>query len=159
MIEERYKAIAEFVENGIEGIRRSGLRVLEMRERYAKALVPIAGNVNHVGIMYAGALFTLGEAAGGIVHGVSFDCSRFVPIVTEVTIRFRRPAVTDVTLEVSLSSEEADRIRREAEEKGKANFPLDLEIRDAQGEVVALVHGTWQVRKLPEGVPSPFPAA
>ncbi|MEW6440205.1 MAG: YiiD C-terminal domain-containing protein [bacterium] len=159
MIEDKYKAIAQFVETGVEGIRRTGLKVLEMRDRYAKVLVPIQGNVNHVGMMYAGSLFAIGEVSGGAIHGASFDCARFVPIVTEVTIRFRRPAVTDVTLEVSLTPEEAERIQQEADRKGKANFTMDLEIKDAGGETVARVHGTWQIRKMPEGVPSPFPSS
>ena len=157
MIEEKFKAIADFAESSIEGIRRTGIKVLEMRDRYAKMVMPLEGNVNHVGMMYAGSLFTIGEFSGGIIHGASFDCTRFFPIVTEVTIRFRRPALTDVTLEVTLSKEAAENIQREAEEKGKANFILDLEIKDAGGETVALVHGTWQIRKLPEGMPSPFP--
>jgi len=158
MIEEKYKAIAEFAASGVEGIRRTGIQVIEMRERYAKVLMPLKGNVNHVGMMYAGSLFTVGEISGGIIHGASFDCSRFFPIVTEVTIRFRRPAWTDVTLEVELTREESEKIQREANDKGKANFAMDLEIKDTSGETVALVHGIWQIRKLPEGMPSPFPA-
>jgi hypothetical protein len=78
--------------------------------------------------------------------------------VTEVTIRFRRPAWTDVTLEVELTREESEKIQREANDKGKANFAMDLEIKDTSSETVALVHGIWQIRKLPEGMPSPFPA-
>jgi len=156
MIDDKYKAIAEFSASGVEGIRRTGIRILEMRERYAKVLMPLEGNVNHVGMMYAGSLFTIGEISGGLIHGASFDCSRFFPIVTEVTIRFRRPAFTDVTLEVSLTRGEAEKIQKEAEEKGKANFTMDLEIKDASKETVALVHGIWQIRKIPEGMPSPF---
>jgi acyl-coenzyme A thioesterase PaaI-like protein len=112
MIDERFKALAEFAESSIEGIRRTGIKVLEMRDRYAKMVMPLHGNINHVGMMYAGSLFTIGEFSGGIIHGASFDCSRFFPIVTEVTIRFRRPALTDVTLEVELSKEESERIQR-----------------------------------------------
>jgi hypothetical protein len=158
MIEEKYRGAAEFAQSSIEGIRRTGLRILAMRDRYARLWMPLEGNVNHVGMMYAGSLFTIGECSGGVIHGASFDCSRFFPIVTEVAIRFRRPALTDVTLDVELSEEEVDRIQGEAEEKGKANFTMDLEIKDANGEIVSLVHGIWQVRKIPEGMESPFPA-
>ena len=61
MIEEKYKSLATYVESGIEGIRRTGLKVLALQDRYVKLLMPLQGNVNHVGIMYAGSLFTIGE--------------------------------------------------------------------------------------------------
>jgi hypothetical protein len=157
MIEGKYKAMAEYVESGIEGIRRTGIKVLEMRDRYVKTLMPLEGNINHVGIMYAGSLFTLGETMGGAISGVAFDLEQFFPIVKDITIKFRRPAVTDVTLELTMGEDEADRIQQEAQEKGKADFTLDLELKDTNGETVSLVHGVWQIRKIPEGTESPFP--
>ena len=53
MIEEKYKAIADYCQNGIPAIKRTGLVITDMRERYAKILMPIEGNTNHIGIMYA----------------------------------------------------------------------------------------------------------
>ena len=158
MIEDKYKTAAEYVESGVEGIRRTGLKVLAMRDRYVKTLMPLEGNVNHVGIMYAGSLFTIGECMGGAIYGAALDVRRFFPIVKEVTIKFRRPAVTDVTLELEMDEKTADRIQQEAEEKGKADFALDLELKDTNGEVVSIVQGVWQIRKVPEGMESPFPA-
>jgi acyl-coenzyme A thioesterase PaaI-like protein len=123
-----------------------------LRDRYAKMLMPLEGNLNHVGVMYAGSLFTLGEIAGGAIHLTSFDGSRLYPIVKEIHIRFRRPAATDVTMEVELGAEQAARIQAEALEKGKADYVLNLELKDAEGEVVSIVAGTWQVRRFPEGM-------
>jgi len=59
-------------------------------------------------------------------------------------------------LEYELPGKEAERIQAEAETKGKADYDLDLEIKDAQDQVVALVHGLWQIRKFPEGMANPF---
>jgi acyl-coenzyme A thioesterase PaaI-like protein len=152
LIDEKYKDAAERAVGAVEGIKRTGIRALALRDRYAKMLMPLEGNVNHVGMMYAGSLFTLGEIAGGALHLVSFDVNKLFPIVKEVTIRFRRPAMTDVTMEVGLGAEEAARIQAEALEEGKADFVLDLELKGADGEVVAVVGGTWQVRVIPEGM-------
>ncbi len=157
MIEEKYKVSAEYVETGVEGIARTGIKVLAMKDRYVKMLMPLEGNVNHVGIMYAGSLFTIGECMGGAIYGVAFDVRRFFPIVKEVTIKFRRPVTTDVTLELDMSEEEADKIQQEAEDAGKADFALDLELKDTNGETVCLVSGIWQIRKIPDGMDSPFP--
>ena len=152
MIDERYRDAAERAVGAVEGIKRTGIRAIALRERYVKMLMPLEGNVNHVGMMYAGSLFTLGEVAGGAIHLTSFDRKRLYPIVKEVNIRFRRPAMTDVTMEVELSEEEASRIQAEALEKGKADFVLNLELKDADGEVVSIVDGTWQVRTIPNGI-------
>jgi hypothetical protein len=159
MIEEKYKVTAKYVETGVEGIQRTGIKVLAMKDRYVKTLMPLEGNVNHVGIMYAGSLFTIGECMGGAIYGVAFDITRFYPIVKEVTIKFRRPVVTDVTLELEMSQQEAEAIQQEAEEKGKADFTLDLELKDTNGEMVCTVSGIWQIRKIPEGMESPFPTS
>ena len=150
MIEKKYQTMAEYVESGVEGIKRTGLKVLEMRDRYVKTLMPLEGNVNHVGIMYAGSLFTLGEIMGGIMWGIMFDSEKFYPLVKEITIRFTRPAATDVSLEVEFDKETSDRIQAEAEKEGKADYTLDLELKDAAGETVSVVHGVWQIRKTPE---------
>ncbi len=156
MIEEKYRQVADFSCNGIEAIKRTGIRVVEMRDRYVKTLMPIQGNVNHVGIMYAGALFALGEMMGGALFGAAFDYMKYLPVAKEVSIRYRRPALTDVTLVAEISEEDAARITAELEEKGKADVSLDLELKDAQGEVVAIVHGVWQGRKIPDGFEVPW---
>jgi acyl-coenzyme A thioesterase PaaI-like protein len=153
VIDQKYTEVAGLLEGAVEAIKRTGIRVVALRDRYARMLMPIEGNVNHVGIMYAGSLFTLGEIAGGAIHLVSFDVTRLIPIVKEVNIRFRRPATTDVTMEVELSAQEASRIETEALDKGKADFVLNLELEDANGEVVAIVGGTWQVRAIQKGMP------
>ena len=150
MIDEKYRSAAEPLVGAVEAIKRTGIRAVAARDRYARMVMPLEGNVNHVGMMYAGSLFTLGEIAGGAIHLTSFDGSRLYPIVKEINIRFRRPAATDVTMEVELSEEEASRIQAEALEKGKADYVLNLELEDAAGEVVAIVSGTWQVRRIPK---------
>jgi acyl-coenzyme A thioesterase PaaI-like protein len=149
VIDEKHRNAAELLVGAVEPIKKTGLRVVALRDRYAKLLMPLEGNVNHVGMMYAGSLFTLGEIAGGAIHMVSFDMTRLFPIVKEVKIRFRRPALTDVTMEVELQAEEASRIQTEALEKGTADYGLKLELEDAGGEVVSIVSGTWQVRAIP----------
>jgi len=151
VIDEKYRGADKLIVDAVEGIKRTGIRVLALRDRYAKMLMPLEGNGNHLGVMYAGSLFSLGEIAGGAIHVVSFDMTKLFPLVKEINIRFRRPAMTDVTMEVEISAEEASRIQAEALEKGKADYVLNLELEDAGGEVVAIVDGTWQVRTMSKG--------
>ncbi len=148
MIDEKYKLISEQSINLVEGIKRTGLEIVGLRDHYVKMVMPLAGNVNHVGVMYAGSLFTIGEVTGGLYWGLEFDWEKTFPLVKEINIQFKRPAVTDVTLEVTFNEAEAKTVQAETEEIGKADFTLDLEIKDANDVIVSLVHGIWQVRKM-----------
>ncbi|MFH1140055.1 MAG: YiiD C-terminal domain-containing protein [Pseudomonadota bacterium] len=155
MIEPKFKDVAEVLMGCVEGIKRTGIRLVAMRDLYAKALMPLAGNTNHFGVMYAGSLFTLGEISGGLIHVAAFDVYKWYPIVKEVKIKYLKPAATDVTMEVSLTPEEAAAIEKKAEEAGKADILMKLDLKDAQGVVVAEVSGVWQVRRIPEGMVLP----
>lgn len=156
MIDEKFRKVAAYNENGIEGIRRTGVKILEMRDRYVKLMMPLEGNVNHVNIMYAGSLFSLGEMTGGVIFFTAFDYMHYHLISKEVNIRFRRPAVTDVTVTAEISKEAIKNITEEMTEKGKADIVIDLELKDAKHEVVALVQGVWRGRRNPEGFVVPW---
>ena len=47
----------------VPAIERTGIEILELEPGRATLRMPLEPNVNHVGTMYAGALFTLAEAA------------------------------------------------------------------------------------------------
>lgn len=158
MIEEKYRDVAELSVSLVGAIKRTGLSIVSLRERYAKFRMPLEGNINHIGAMYAGSLFTLGEFTGGILPAVAFDITRFYPIVKEVTIKYVALAKTDVTIEAEMSREEVGKIQAEAEENGKADFTLELELKDENDEVVALVNGIWQIRLIPEELKGMFKA-
>lgn len=149
MIDEKYASNLTMVSK-LDVIKRTGFQILELRDGYVKLLMPIDVNKNHVGIMYAGSLFTLGEIVGGIMWGLMFDVEKFYPVVKEVNIQFKRPAMTDVSLEKEFSKEEANRIQEKAEKDGKADYELELELKDTTGEIVAVVKGVWQIRKMTE---------
>jgi len=138
--------LKKFSEQKVAFVERMGLEMIESKKGYVKLKAPLNSNENHVGIMYAGALFTLAEVPGGSLFYTSFDPTKYYPIVKDMYIRFRRPAATDVTIEMRMSEDEVDRIQAEADKNGKADFILEGEIKDEAGEVVALSKGTYQIR-------------
>ena len=146
-MEEKYKALAAYLESAIGIVAQMGLKVVSMKERYVQLLMPLQKNINHVGTMYAGSLFTLGEIMGGAIFVASFDMNKYFPLVKEVQIRYRRPATTDITVETSFSEDQIKKIVAVLEEKGKSDVALELNLIDAHGEVVSIMTGTWQVRK------------
>jgi len=135
-------------EDRIPVIHRLGIRIVEVRDGLIVGTAPLAGNLNYQGSMYAGTLFGLGEALGAVVFAANFDLSRFTATVKDVQIRYRRPAMTDVRAEASLDASTVARLKREADNAGKAEFVLDAELTDTAGVLVATTHGTYQVRRL-----------
>jgi thioesterase domain-containing protein len=140
------EAVKELVEKKIAFVERMGLKVLELIPGYVKLMAPLLGNENHIGSMYAGALFTLAEIPGGALILTTFDPTKCYPLIKELTIKFLRPAGSDITTEISLSQEEVERIIRELSDRGKAEFVLHGELKDVSGTVVAESRGLYQVR-------------
>ena len=149
MIDEKYRDAIHLLADSVPIIGKTGARIESLRDRYARIVMPLEPNVNHIGIMYGGSLFILAELSGGVIWYVSFDHTRFYPIIKEVFIKYRRPAATDVSLDVTLGEDEARAVQEAAEREGKKDWTMVLELKDAQGEVVSLVRGTWQLRKIP----------
>lgn len=134
------------LETGIKFVERSGLKVLELEKGRVKCLMPFAGNGNHIGTMYAGALYTLAEIPGGALFLSSFDVARYFPIVREQTIKFLKPVTSDVTIEITISDDRIAELQAEADAKGKAEFVLEGEIKTADGTVAATSSGIYQLR-------------
>ncbi|WP_252271669.1 YiiD C-terminal domain-containing protein [Pseudomonas subflava] len=136
-----------FTEEKIDFVKRCGLKAEQLEPGFVRLRMPLAGNQNHIGTLYAGALFTLAEIPGGALFLTSFDVQRFYPLIKEMNLRFRRPASSDISVEVHLAAEEIERIQEEAERNGKADYRLELQLRDEGGEVVAETSALYQLRK------------
>lgn len=125
---------------------RNGFRVEVMERGYVRAGIPLKGNRNHVGSLYAGAMFVLAEIPGGVL--ALFDLgSDYVPILTELTMRYEKLARSDLSVEFRLTEEERRRITSTADREGKALFTLKGELKDREGEVVAHSIAHYQIRR------------
>ena len=123
-----------------------GLEVIAMGPGTMTLRVPFEGNHNHVGTMYAGALFAIAEVPGGALAVQLFDPVRFYPVIKSMSVDYRRPATTDVTVEATIGPDEVSRILADAETVGKADFVMNLEVTDADGVVVMTSLGNYQLR-------------
>ncbi|MBJ8348498.1 YiiD C-terminal domain-containing protein [Antrihabitans sp. YC2-6] len=130
----------------IPAAHRMGVKALDVRRGFAATSVPIEGNGNHFGVMYAGVLFTVAELLGGAISIASFDNAEYYPLVKDIQITFKRPAKTDVTADASLSDDEITRITAEAAANGKCDFVLESVVTDSAGETVATTKGLYQLR-------------
>ncbi|TIH10045.1 YiiD C-terminal domain-containing protein [Pseudomonas leptonychotis] len=138
--------VRQLTEEQIAFVKRSGLKAEVLEIGHVRLLMPIADNQNHIGSMYAGALFTLAEIPGGALFLTSFDAQRFYPIIKEMNLRFRRPATGDIRVEARLGAEQIQRLQKQATEEGKAEYVLELQLTDDSGEVVVESRGLYQLR-------------
>lgn len=135
------------IEFSIPVAHRMGVTIVEVRPGHVVGEVPVDGNTNHIGTMYAGVLFTVAEILGGAISLASFDSGEFYPIVKDLQIRFRRPARTTVRAIASLDDAAIAAATSEAAANGKADFVLEAELTDTEGVVVATTRGIYQLRR------------
>jgi len=129
----------------IGALRHSGLRITAYHRGYIEACMPMRGNRNHAGTMYAGALFMLAEAPAPMLFATAMLRQGLLPIVRSLDLRFLNPARSDVHVTFDLR-ERIDALEREALRLGKLDFELQSELRDAQGVVVATATAGYQLR-------------
>ena len=134
------------METTIPPVHKMGVRVVEARRGHAVASVPLEGNGNHFGVIYAGVQFTVAEMLGGVIALATFDAAKYYPLVKSVDITFTGMARTDLLAQASLDDGEIARIETEVTSKGKADFILDAVVKDEAGQTVSVTRGLYQLR-------------
>src|ERR1700759_1376397 len=116
------------LESAIPIAHKMGVRVVEARRGFAAATVPVEGNGNHFGVIYAGVQFTVAEILGGIISLSTFDSSKYFPLVKNLDISFVGMAKSDLRAEARLDDETIARVEAEAAERGKSDFTLEATV-------------------------------
>lgn len=136
----------QLTEEHIEFVRRTGLKAEILEPGFVRLRMPLQGNQNHIGSMYAGALFTLAELPGGALFLTSFDTQRFYPVVKNLDLRFVKPATSDIFVEAHLSAEQIEQLQQQANQHGKAEFVLNLKLTNSEADLVAESCAHYQLR-------------
>ncbi|MBJ7463276.1 MAG: YiiD C-terminal domain-containing protein [Mycolicibacterium sp.] len=142
--------LAEFInttmKESIPAAFQMGVRVVEARRGFASATVPLEGNGNHFGVVYAGVQFTVAEVLGGIIALATFDTAKFFPLVRGFDIEFTSMAKSELHAEATLDPSTIADIEATAERTGKADFTLTAVVKDSNDHVVATTSGRYQLR-------------
>jgi hypothetical protein len=105
-------------------------------------VMPLAGNENHVGVMYLGALTVLAEAAAATPGIALLDPARYFPIVKDIYVDFHRMAASDVTAAFGLPPSRQEALLADLERKGSATYVAEFPMHDADGAAVATARVT-----------------
>lgn len=141
--------IAEAIKS-IDTLKHMGLELLETSDNRVRIRMPKEGNTNHLGGVYAGAIFTLAEFPFGMMYIAKLGLTEMVPVVGEMTIRYLAPASGDLFIDVEVSDEEWTQITEDTREKGKLKLVREIEVKDAEGNVNSVVKATYFSLLLPK---------
>jgi hypothetical protein len=131
---------------GVAFVKRTGISPLKLVRGSARLLMPLAGNENHVGLMYMGAYTVLAEAVAAIPGFSILDTERFFPILKDIAVSFHKPAASDVTAEFELDEKMIETLLSDLERKGSATYVAEILMHDTDGVKVAT--GTVTVKLL-----------
>jgi acyl-coenzyme A thioesterase PaaI-like protein len=131
---------------GVAFVKRTGITALKLGRGSARLLMPLAGNENHVGVMYMGAYTVLAEASAAIPGFSILDTERFFPILKDIAVSFHKSAASDVTAEFALDDDMIEALLSDLERKGSATYVAKIPMQDKDGVNVAT--GTVTVKLL-----------
>lgn len=103
---------------------------------------------NHVGSQHAGGLFSAGEAASGAAFvGAFLDImGEITPLAESAQISYKKLAKGEITATARFE-EDADALKQKLSEEGRVRFPVQVEMTDSGGNVVAEMTVNWYVRR------------
>lgn len=127
----------------IEPLRRTNVEVVEQTPNSIRVRMPLEGNANHFGAMYAGVIFTLAEFPFGALFVNRYPLTRMVPIVGELTIRYLAPVTSDLFVSVEVTDAEWERIESEVAAIGKSKLIRSSELTDESGAAKAVASATY----------------
>ena len=129
--------------DSIPGLAKFNMEVLELSQNQIRLRLPIEGNTQHLGTMYAGALYSLAEFPFGLLYLWHFQGKAMVPILGEMSIRYLQPVTTDATVTLDVTDQEWAEMEAGTLANGKHKFVRELEIHDGEGKPVARTSATY----------------
>ena len=95
-------------------------------------------HVNHIGIVYAGSYLCFAESAGATLLKCVYG-NAYTPMLKSVNIDYLKPGTKDLVIDLSMSDEEASERIAYVNERGRGRYPMEIMVKDADGENVAKV--------------------
>ncbi len=105
------------------------------------------GNLNHVGTLHAAALVLVAETAGGIALLAHPALMPYLLLAKGLAVRYRRPAPASCNAHARVADDEVSAVVATVESVGKADFPVRVEVKSDEGELLAELTIDYHLRK------------
>ncbi len=127
--------------------RRTGGRVTYLADDYHEVRIKVLRNWqtrNYVGTIFGGSMFAATDPMYMIML-INILGKQFVVWDKAGSIKFVRPGKTTLTARFVLTPDQIEDIRSEVEGLGEKDYVLDVQLKDAEDKVVAVVQRTLYV--------------
>lgn len=144
-----YDAVRKGLEQAIPYNQHLGLEVTEVADGRGVVRLPEDDHLkNHVGSQHAGALFSAGEAASGAAFVGAFAerLGDITPLARSADISYRKIAHGPITATGTLGEPKPALLER-LDTDGRVEFPVEVDLADAEGNTVAAMTVRWHVRR------------
>jgi acyl-coenzyme A thioesterase PaaI-like protein len=146
-----YSALADALSQGVPLNGHLGLTVDEVGPGHARVTLPDDPRLqNHVASQHAGGMFSAGEAASGgaFLGAFAEQLAGITPLAERAEIAYKKIARGPIEARAKL--EGADALTRQLEADGVVRFPVEVELRDGDEQLVAEMTVHWYVRRNPQ---------
>jgi acyl-coenzyme A thioesterase PaaI-like protein len=144
-----YTAIAAGLSQAIPFNVHLGLETITVAADHGVVRLPDDEQLrNHVGSQHAGGLFSAGEAASGAAFVGSFldIMGEITPLAESAEIAYKKLAKGDITATARFT-EDSEALKAKLAADGRVRFPVEVEMTNAEGTVVAEMTVNWYVRR------------
>lgn len=144
-----YTAVAAGLSQAIPFNVHLGLDTITVAEDHGVVKLPDEQHLrNHVGSQHAGALFSAGEAASGAAFvGAFLDImGEITPLAESAQIAYKKLAKGEIAATARFSADREE-LKLTLNSEGRVRFPVEVEMTDAEGNVVAEMTVNWYVRR------------
>ncbi len=141
------ETVQHLIEEKVPAIKFMGLEVQTVEPGHVRMRLPFGPKVlNHLDIVYAGAIFALAEIVGGVAMLSAFDEDECTPLARRMEIDYVRPSRRDLFCDLTLSDAIIAEARTAVSEQGQADVTLPIEVTDERGRVIARVVAFYYLR-------------
>ena len=100
---------------------------------------------NHIGAVHASAQFSLAEAASGqwLLAKFGDAAADYLAVVRHVEVKYRRPALGELTAKAEVAPEEAERFRDTLERRGRAAIEAHVQVFGADEGITLEAAFEW----------------
>ncbi|MEA2457553.1 MAG: hypothetical protein QOC95_525 [Thermoleophilaceae bacterium] len=144
-----YEALRAGMDGAIPFNKYLGLEYTEVGPGRGVVTLPDQAELqNHVGSQHAGGLFTAGEAASGgaFIGAFAEHMGSITPLAKSASIDYRKLARGPITATGTMKADAGELIAK-LESDGRVEFPIEVELTDTEGTVVAAMTVQWHVRR------------
>ncbi|MBD2385955.1 type I polyketide synthase [Cylindrospermum sp. FACHB-282] len=137
---------------GVPIVDKLGIEVIKQTSNGISVMLPAKPeNLNHIGTIYAGAMFSLGEAVAAMALVQSLSAHHVNFVVLGVRITYQEMAINDVYCDVYLEPAQISTLLEKLQLQGEVRYTCPVAILDKWGKAICQLEVDFLLRGKSQG--------